>query len=252
MSTDGRGTSLRERAHAGEKLLGVLVRTPCEELVEMAAVAGFDYVVLDCEHGPGDLVPLRQHLVLAAVHGVPVVVRVGSGDPGMVLRVLDQGAEGVLVPHVDDAAQAAAAVASAHYPPLGHRGFATYSRAGRFGTVDPQAHREDQLRRTLVLAMVESPAGAAAAEEILRTPGLDGIMVGPADLAAATGPGDPSPAESTARVHAALAGGGGLRLDIVGGAAAASAAFADGADLVVYNLAHALVAHLRELRLPRP
>lgn len=246
------GDSLRERAGTGERLVGVLLRMPAEELVEMAAVTGFDFVLVDCEHGAGDVLALRQHVAFAAVHGVPVVVRVGSGDPGMVLRVLDQGAEGILVPHVDDAAQAAEAVASAHYPPLGQRGFATYSRAGRFGTVDPGTHREDQLRRTLVLGMVESPAGVAAVDEILRTPGMDGVMVGPADLAAVSGPDDPSPAESTARVNAAVAAGGKLRMDIVGNAAAATAAFADGANFVVYNLAHALMAHLAELRRAKP
>lgn len=176
--------SLRARALAGERLLGVLLRMPAEELVEMTAVAGYDFVLIDCEHGPADLLALRQHIAAAGLHTVPVIVRVGEGDGGSILRVLDQGAVGVVAPHLDDARDAAALVAAAHYPPLGARGFATYSRAGRFGETDAAAHKDWFLHNTLVIGMIESPAGVAAAADILATPGLDGIMIGPADLAA--------------------------------------------------------------------
>ena len=243
--------SLRARAEAGERLLGVLLRIPGEELVEMAAVAGFDFVLVDCEHGPADVVALRQHMAVAAVHGVPVVVRVGENDAGMILRALDQGAEGILAPHIDSAPDARALVSAAHYPPIGTRGFATYSRAGRFGQTDAAAHRDWFLANTLVLGMIESPTGVAAAREIVGTPGLDGIMIGPADLAAASGPDDPPLPQATARVNEAIAAGGKLRMDIVGTADAATAAFDDGAQLVVYNLAFSLMAHLKGLLAPR-
>ena len=243
--------SLRVRAEAGERLIGVLLRMPGEELVEMAAVAGFDFVLVDCEHGPADVVALRQHLAVAALHRVPVVVRVGEGDSGMILRALDQGAQGILAPHLDSAADARALVSAAHYPPIGTRGFATYSRAGRFGETDAAAHRDWFLANTLVLGMIESPSGVARAREIVATPGLDGIMIGPADLAAASGRADLSVPEATRRVNAAIAAGGKLRMDIVGTADAAGAAFADGAQLVVYNLASSLMAHLKGLLAPR-
>lgn len=246
------GPSLRRRALHGERLIGVLLRMPSEELVEMSAVAGFDFVLVDCEHGPADVGALRQHIAVAAVHDVPVIVRVGENDPGMILRVLDQGAQGILAPHLDTAADAAALVAASHYPPRGTRGFATYSRAGRFGLTDPAAHRDWYLENTLVLGMIESPTGVANAAGIAAAPGLDGIMVGPADLAASSAPGDPSVAEGKARVAAALADEGKLRMDIVGTADAAASAFADGAHLVVYNLAHSLMGHLRGLVAPRP
>lgn len=250
-SHTSRPASLRARAEAGERLLGALLRMPGEELVEMLAVAGFDYVLIDAEHGPADLLALRQHIAVAAVHGVPTVVRVGENDPGMILRVLDQGAQGVLVPHVDDAIEAAALVAAAHYPPLGTRGFATYSRAGRFGETPPDEHREWYLRNTLVLGMIESPAGVSAVDAIAATPGLDGVMIGPADLAASSGPDDLPPAEATAIVNRAVARAGKMRMDIVGTPAAARAAFDDGARLVVYNLASSLMTHLRGLSAAR-
>lgn len=243
-------TSLRARALAGDKLLGALLRMPSEELVEMLAVAEFDFVLIDCEHGPADITALRNHIALAAVHGVPVIVRVGENDRGQILRVLDQGAEGILAPHLDTAADAAALVDASLYPPVGSRGFATYSRAGRFGEVAPADHLEWYLENTLVLGMIESPAGVTNVDAIVATPRLDGILVGPADLAASSGPDDQPVPEAIAAVHTALAAAGSLRMDIVGTRSAAEASFASGADLVVYNLASSLMSHLRDLASP--
>ena len=124
---------LKGRLAAGDRLLGVLLRMPGGGTGRDGAVGGFDFVVIDCEHGPADVVRGAAAHRLAARTAVPTLVRVGTAEPGLVLRVLDAGAAGIMAPHIDTAAQAAALVDSAHYPPLGHRGFATYSRAGRFG-----------------------------------------------------------------------------------------------------------------------
>lgn len=243
---------LKARLAAGEPLLGALVRMPSEELVEMVAVSGFDFVLLDSEHGPADVGDLRRHLVLAETHRVPVLVRVGGHEPALVLRVLDAGADGVVAPHIDTADQARALVASAHYPPTGARGFATYGRAGRFGLVDPVEHQRRTAAETLVIGMIESPAGVAAAVDIVAVPGLDGIMVGTADLRASSTADDPDPADSLALVHRTVAAAGSARMDIVGAPAQARAAFADGARLVVYNLTATVMAHLADLRSARP
>ncbi len=248
----GTPASLRSRLDAGERLLGALLRTPGEELVEMAAVAGFDFLLLDGEHGPADVVELRRHIAYAQVHGVGVLVRVGSDEPALVLRALDAGAQGVVAPHVDTPAQAAALVDSAYYPPQGHRGFATYGRSGRFGLVGPDEHKQRALAETLVFGMIESPEGVRAAAEVIGTERLDGIMVGVADLAASSTPDDPPHDEQVRRVHDELAAQGRLRMDVVGSRAAAEASFADGARLVVYNLTATVMAHLAELQTARP
>ena len=242
------GPSLKERAHRGDRLLGVLLRIPGDELVEMVALSGFDFVLIDCEHGPADLVPLRQHIAAALLYGCPVLVRVGSHEPALVLRALDHGATGIVAPHIDTAEDAADLVASVHYPPLGRRGFAGYSRPGRYGLVPAGDHKQRMLDETLAFGMIESPGAVAAAEQIVATPGLDGIMIGPADLRASSSRADPDPAASIAAVHRVLADAGSLRLQIVNSAAEAAAAFADGANLVVYNLTHTLMHHLAELR----
>ena len=244
--------SLKQRLAAGDRLLGVLLRVPGEELAEMAAVAGFDFVLIDGEHGPADVVELRRHVAFAQVHGVPSLVRVGSAEPALVLRALDAGAEGVVAPHVDTAEQARALVDSVHYPPVGHRGFATYGRSGRFGLTDPREHQQRLTAETLVIGMIESPLGVQQAEAVVAVEGLDGIMVGVADLAASTTAEDPPPADGLRHVHQVLADSGKLRMDIVNSAAAARRSFADGAQLVVYNLTATIMAHLAELRAAAP
>ncbi|RCK68014.1 2-dehydro-3-deoxyglucarate aldolase [Desertihabitans brevis] len=242
---------MRRRLEAGERLLGVLLRLPSEDLLEMAAVSGFDFVLIDCEHGPADVVELRRHVTVAQLHGLDVLLRTGSDEPALVLRALDQGVAGVVAPHVDDPQTAARLVDSARYPPLGHRGFATYTRAGDFGRVPAKEHRE-RADETLVIGMVESPAGVRAVHEIVRVPGLDGLMVGAADLAAARTETDPPLPECVDAVHRAVAERGTLRMDIVSTPEQARASFSAGAALVVYNTADVLMRHLAQLVEARP
>ncbi len=241
-------TTLKQRLRSGERLLGGLLRLPSETLVEMAGVAGLDFVVLDCEHGPADLVPLQQHLVAAQAHGMGALVRVGAAEPALVLRVLDLGADGVIVPHVDTVDQARAAVAAAHYPPLGQRGFAAYSRAGRFGARTSAEHLETAAETTVVVPMLETPEACAAAGEILAVPGVDSVLVGPADLAVSLGlPGgaaEPAVGRALDAVAAAAKSAGKPMTSIVGTVDQARQA-PPGA--VIYNLAHVLLRALSDL-----
>lgn len=239
---------LAGRVRSGEPLTGVLLRLPSEELLEMCCVAGMDFILIDAEHGPSDVVELRRHIALAAVHGVETIVRVGQDEAALVLRALDAGASGILAPHVDDAVTAAALVDACHYPPLGHRGFATYGRAGGFGTVSPTEHKARYAEGTLVLVMPESPSSADAAPELLAVNGVDGYMIGVADLAASSGPDDRAPADSCALIHEAGRAAGVARFDIVPDRAAADRARADGAQVVVYNLTAVIMTALAGLR----
>ena len=238
--------SLKERLRSGESLVGALVRMPCDEVVEMLAVAGMDFLVIDCEHGPADVMALRAHIALAEVHGVPVLVRPGEREPGLILRALDQGAQGIVAPHIETARDAQDLVAMVHYPPLGRRGFATYPRAGRFGTVSAGDHRQNAAD-TLVIAMLESPSAAAVSAEILSTSGVDGYLIGTADLSASSGEGHPPVAESVAAIHRGGAEAGSWRAELAGGAEDAERVLEAGTQLVVYNVAQAMMRVFRDL-----
>jgi 4-hydroxy-2-oxoheptanedioate aldolase len=241
--------SLKARLRSGEQLVGALVRMPCEDVVEMLAVAGLDFILVDCEHGPADVMSLRTHVALAQVHGVPVLVRPGEREPGLVLRALDQGAQGIVAPHIETAEEARSLVGMAHYPPIGRRGFATYPRAGRFGTASAADHR-DNAAETLVIAMLESPQAAAIAGEILSTPGIDGYLIGTADLSASTGDGDPPVADSVATIHHQAGEVGCWRADLAGSPDDAEHALTAGGRLVVYNVAQVLMRVFAELAAP--
>ncbi|MFF3831875.1 HpcH/HpaI aldolase/citrate lyase family protein [Streptomyces sp. NPDC002458] len=242
--------SLKQRLADGEQLRGALLRLPSETLVEMAGVAGFDYVVIDCEHGPADTALLQQHLTAAAAQGTDVLVRVGSAEPALALRCLDLGAAGLIFPHVDSHEDAARAVAASHYPPWGERGFATYSRAGRFGTVTAADHVAAS-RETLVVAMVETRRACEDAEAILGTEGVDAVLVGPADLAVDCGfPGAGVVEGLTARAHDAARAHKRAVMTIVPSLDAGRTAERQGAQLVLYNMAHVLMDTMRALAGP--
>ncbi|HET6561611.1 MAG TPA: aldolase/citrate lyase family protein [Marmoricola sp.] len=238
--------SLRHRLHAGDRLVGALVRMPAEEVVEMLAVAGHDFVLVDCEHGSADLGALRHHVTAAESFGLPVLVRIGAEDTPFVLRALDLGVQGVIAPHVDAVEDAVRLVRSVRYPPHGERGFATYSRAGRYGAAAGDEHRR-RAEDVLVVAMIESPAAVDAAAAITAVPGVDGYLIGTSDLGASRAADDPPVQELVRRTHATAAPGS-VRLDLAGSAESASAALADGAHVVVHNLTLEMMELFRRLR----
>ncbi|WP_326824322.1 HpcH/HpaI aldolase family protein [Streptosporangium sp. NBC_01756] len=244
-------TGLRERLRRGRPSTGVIVRMPATGLIELAGHAGMDFVVLDCEHGPADLESLQHHLAAAESSGLQTLVRVGGRDPVEVQRVLDLGATGIVAPHVTDAADAAGVVASAHYPPLGERGLAVYTRAGRYGLASVDEHLSTAAERTMVVAMVEDGPACAAADEIAGVDGVDAVLVGPGDLAMALGvpgqAGHPSVAEAIGAAHTGARSRGKAVMAIVSDPTAARAAVADGALLVVYNLQAVLTGTMRRL-----
>ncbi len=242
--------SLRSRLDSGERLVGALVRMPAEELVEMLAVAGHDFVVVDCEHGSADLGALRAHVTAAESFGMPVLVRTGADDTPFVLRALDLGVQGVIAPHVDSAHDAVRLVRSVRYPPHGERGFAVYSRAGRYGTATAEQHRR-RADDVLVVAMIESPAGVEAAAEITAVPGIDGYLIGTGDLGAARNDADP-PLDELVRRTNATAAAGSVRLDLAGSAQEASDALTRGADAVLHNLTLEMMRLFHELRVTPP
>lgn len=157
-------------------LVGGWLQLPSTATAEVIGSVGFDFVVVDTQHGPiGDdaLLPMLQALSATGTHAL---VRVPQHGDGPISRALDRGAAGVIVPLVDTAEQARAAVAACHYPPAGVRSYGP-TRVGWQG--------RDTSAPGLCVVMVETRAAMAALPEIVAVDGLDGVFVGPSDLALA-------------------------------------------------------------------
>jgi len=153
--------------------------------VEVIAGAGFDWILLDCEHSPNDLESVLTQLQAAAPYPTHPVVRVPWNDMVNIKRVLDVGAQSLLIPYVSTAEEAKAAVAHTRYPPAGVRGVAGTTRATRFGRVKDYAKRAHE--EICVLVQVETQAAVDNIEAICAVDGVDGVFIGPADLHASLG-----------------------------------------------------------------
>jgi 4-hydroxy-2-oxoheptanedioate aldolase len=188
--------SLAAHLAAGKEATGLIVKLPAAAQVEIAGHVGFDFLVLDFEHGPRE--GLEEHLRAASI---PALVRVGS--VGDILAALDAGATGVVVPHVLCAADAEAAVAAAHYPPRGRRGIALSTRAGGYGTVSLDEHLRRAADETCVIVQIEDREALPEAEAILNVAGVTGVLIGAADLSLSLG--RPPRAELDAAIDGVLA-----------------------------------------------
>ncbi|SDV03308.1 4-hydroxy-2-oxoheptanedioate aldolase [Microlunatus sagamiharensis] len=181
------------RLRSGDPVLGYWVVTDNPVGTERLARTGYDYVALDLQHGLIGYSGMLGGLTAVDAAGQAVgLVRVEANLPTPIGKALDAGAAGVIVPLVNTAQDAAAAVAAAKYPPTGIRSYGPMRSALRVGP-DPVDANES----VVVLAMIETPQGLANVEEIAATPGLDGLYIGPSDLALAVGaarPGDPAKA----------------------------------------------------------
>ena len=173
---------------------------------EIMSRAGFDWLLIDMEHGHGDYQTLLGQLqAIEGSESIPVV-RVQWNDPAVIKRVLDLGAYGVMVPWVGSRAEAEAAVRATKYPPLGIRGIAGSHRAGGYGR-----HAAEYWKRAnveiLVVIQIETPTALAEIDEIVKIPGVDVIFIGPADLSTALGhmgdPGHPDVQAAFTRIEAA-------------------------------------------------
>ncbi len=179
---------MKAKIRAGQPALGVSVMFPSPQIVEMIGALGFDWVLIDCEHGTIDVESVERLVMAAEVSGITPIVRPPSRDPVDILRVLDRGAMGVQVPHVNTAADARAVVEAVKYHPLGKRGLAASTRAGNYGIGLTAAEYVAQVNReTLICVQLEEGEALSNINEILKVEGIDVFFVGPADLAQSMG-----------------------------------------------------------------
>ena len=179
---------------AGERQIGLWQALAHPTTAEICAAAGFDWLLFDGEHGANDVPLLVRQLQAVAAHPVQPVGRVPIGDTAVIKQYLDIGFQSLLVPLVESAAQAAELVRACRYPPRGIRGVGSgVARASGYNRVaDYLARADDEIA---LLVQVETIPGLAALDAIAATEGVDGVFIGPADLAAALGHrGDPAAA----------------------------------------------------------
>ncbi|KGJ23705.1 HpcH/HpaI aldolase family protein [Paracoccus sanguinis] len=194
----------KSRLAAGEVLVGAWVAFADAYAAEITASAGFDWLLIDGEHGPNDLRSIMAQLRVIEASGTPAVVRLPMGEDWAIKQALDIGVQSLLIPFVESAVDAARLVRATRYAPHGHRGVgAALARASGFAAIpDYMATADAQI---WLGVQVETRAGLAALDEIAATPGVDGVFIGPADLSADMGhPGEMDHPEVRAAIRDAL------------------------------------------------
>lgn len=218
--------TFRQRVGDRVPLIGTFLNLGSPLAAEACAIAGYDWLLVDLEHGGRGEDGTLGQLLAGAAHDVPVLVRVESADRIRSGRVLDAGAAGVMFPRLDTAEEVVAAVRHLHYPPDGDRGVATYNRSVGFGLFPERLETAGE--HIVAVVQIESRSAVDAVEEIATVPGVDVLFVGPRDLSHALGvPGrinDPSFRDALARVSRA-AEGAGIAAGILAGTVEAAAAY---------------------------
>jgi len=168
-----------------ERQIGLWSTLGSAMVAELVGHAGFDWLLIDTEHSPNELPAIVAQLQAMQTGTASAVVRPAWNDPVLIKRILDIGVQSLLIPFVETAAAAAAAVAATRYPPDGIRGVSTGSRAAGYGRIKdyPKAAGAE----ICVLVQIETMKGVENIDAIAATPGVDGVFVGPADLSASLG-----------------------------------------------------------------
>src|SRR5713101_4930907 len=177
--------SFKRALAAGKPQIGLWLSMTSPVATELVAGAGFDWVLVDMEHSANDLTDVVAHLRAAVGGTAEPVVRVPWNEPVLVKRLLDAGARSLLFPFVQSAEEARRAVAATRYPPKGIRGVAGTTRANRYGRVPDYAKRASE--EVCVLVQCETRKAVADIPAVAATEGIDGVFIGPADLAADMG-----------------------------------------------------------------
>lgn len=192
--------SLRDGRHTTGIFMGMLSSIA----TEIIATAGFDWLLIDGEHAPNNPATVLPQLQAAAAYGVPVIVRPVNHDVALIKQYLGIGAQTLLVPMVETAAEAELLVRAVRYPPRGMRGVGSaLERAARWNAVPGYLSQADA--EICLVVQIESRAGLDNLDAILQVEGVDGVFIGPSDLAASLGHlGQPTHAEVKAAIEAAL------------------------------------------------
>lgn len=177
---------LKEKLNAGEAAIGTFIVCNAPDLVEIAGLTGFDFVILDNEHGPMRA-ESSQHLIRAAeVRGITPIVRIPDRLESTILHILDIGAHGIQIPQVNDAKAAEEIIERSKYEPVGKRGLA-FPRSADYGLCDISNYTNNANKETLIITHCENKICLDNLEEICKIPEIDVIFLGPYDMSQSMG-----------------------------------------------------------------
>lgn len=196
--------SFKRRLLSGDRLIGLWLGLANSYTAEVAAGAKFDWLVIDGEHAPNDVRSILSQLQAIAPYSSSAVVRLPMGEAWLIKQILDIGAQTLLIPMIETAEQARRLVEAVRYPPQGNRGIGTaLARASRFNAIPDYIATANA--EICLLIQVETVIGVAALPSLLEVEGVDGIFIGPSDLAADMGfPGKPGEPEVISAVKNAI------------------------------------------------
>jgi 2-keto-3-deoxy-L-rhamnonate aldolase RhmA len=197
--------TFRDRLLAGNLLAGTWVKTPHPHVVEVLSLTSLDVLVLDAEHAPFDRASLDVCIMAARAGGKTVLVRPQSASHEQILNALDCGADGVILPHIRTASEAAEAVKACHYT-SGGRGYAGSSRAAGYTTKGMASHRA-AATNVIIIAQIEDVEGVDNIADIAAVAGIDALFIGRADLTIAYGANTPDDAVVVDAVDRIVAAG---------------------------------------------
>ncbi len=179
--------ALRRRIEDGRPVVGTTVQFPSTDIVEIIGRAGYDFVMLDAEHGALDIPILANLIVAADARNLAAMVRVPDASPAFISRVMDAGAAGVVVPNVRSRLQAETAVRACKFAPAGQRGACATTRAAGFLAQDWGQYVREANAQSMVWLLLEDMAGVDNAADILAVAGVDAVALGAFDLAQSLG-----------------------------------------------------------------
>lgn len=210
---------VKQRLQEGQKTAGAWLQIASPISAEIMSRAGFDWLMLDLEHGPGDIFNLVSQMQAMNGSGCVPLVRAPWNDFVIIKRILDAGSYGILFPYINTKAEAEAAVRACKYPPAGIRGTAGSPRAAGYGqnVQNYLPYANDQI---LILVAAETAEAVANLDEILSVPGVDGVFIGPMDLSTSMGhmgnPGHPEVQSAIKTIETKVLGAGKVLSTIAG------------------------------------
>lgn len=182
---------IKEKLEKKQNVIGPFMKLPSPAVVEIAGLAGFDYLIIDCEHGPLNVLEAEDMVRAAHLANMSAVIRVGQNNPHEISRALDIGADAVQIPQISNKEDAINAVNSSKFSPQGERGVCRYVRAAEYSSMNKNDYFKSANENTMVIIHIEGMEGIQNLDQILEVAGIDVIFIGPYDLSQSLGiPGD--------------------------------------------------------------